>query len=239
MTDGEGEEAPLVRVKAFIQEYKLPLMLGGGSLFCLFLSLLFLFRSVYSSSPIEFRTKNTVHISSDQSGSVSGVLTTRPACNDANCIAGRGIVVDVAGAVYTPGVYTLPLGSRVDDALTAAGGLTKNADTAYVTKVLNRAAKVVDGGKIYVPRVGEDETSYNPDTLYRRDDTSYNMSSTNNGAISINRASQSELESLSGIGPATATKIISGRPYQTIHEVVTKKAMSQSLFDKLKNQLTL
>jgi competence protein ComEA len=231
MTDGEGEEAPLVRVKAFIQEYKLPLMLGGGSVVCLVLSLIFLFRSVYSSAPIEFKTANSAV---EQSGSVSGAMTT------------RGVVVDVAGAVNTPGVYTLPIGSRVDDALTAAGGLTKNADTAYVTKILNRAAKVTDGGKIYVPRVGEDETSYNPEILSRRGSTSDNLSpllqrtgTSQNGLVSINRASQSDLESLSGIGPATATKIIAGRPYQTLNEVVIKKAMSQSLYDKLKSQLTL
>lgn len=228
MTDGEGEEAPLVRVKAFVQEYKLPLLLGGGSVLCLFLSLLFLFRSVYSSRPIEFDTANRA---SEQSGSVSGAMTNRSV-----------IVVDVAGAVVEPGVYTLQAGSRVDDALTAAGGMTKNADTAYVTKVLNRAAKIVDGGKIYVPRVGEDETSqtetsHNLETLSRRGSTSDNISVA--GLVSVNRGSQSELESLSGIGPATATKIISGRPYQTVNEVVTKKAMSQSLFDKLKNQLTL
>lgn len=228
MTDGEGEEAPLVRVKAFIQEYKLPLLLGGGSVLCLFLSLLFLFRSVYSSRPIEFNTANSLlDRSVDRSGSVSGVMTS------------RGVVVDVAGAVVKPGVYTLSIGSRVDDALTAAGGLTKNADTAYVTKILNRAAKVTDGGKIYVPKVGEDETSYIVGSNIQRGDTSHNLSGSANGLVSINRASQSELESLSGIGPATATKIISGRPYQTINEVVTKKAMSQSLFDKLKNQLTL
>jgi competence protein ComEA len=149
----------------------------------------------------------------------------------------RGIVVDVAGAVQTPGVYTLPIGSRVEDALNAAGGVTKNADTVYVTKVLNRAAKAVDGGKIYVPRAGENETSDNVEILSRRRSTSDNIYTT--GLVSINRATQSELESLSGIGPATATKIISGRPYQTLDEVVTKKAMSRSLFDTLKSQLTL
>ena len=224
MTDGEGEDALQVRIKACIQEYKLPLILGGGRVVCLVLSLIFLFRSVYSSRPIEF---NTAKRPTEQSGSVAGVMTT------------RGIVVDVAGAVNTPGVYTLPVGSRVDDALTAAGGLTKNADTAYVTKILNRAAKVTDGGKIYVPRVGEDETSYIVGSTVQKSDTSYNVSNSSKGLVSINRASQSDLESLSGIGPATATKIIAGRPYQTVNEVVTKKAMSQSLFDKLKSQLTL
>ena len=226
MTDGE-EETPLLRVTSFVREYKVPLLLGGGSIVCLFLSLLFLFRSAYSSSPIEFNTESSAV---EQSGSVSGTMTS------------RGIVVDVAGAVNTPGVYTLPVGSRVDDALTAAGGLTSNADTVYVTKVLNRAAKVMDGGKIYVPKVDEHETSqndtsYNFETLSRRGSTSDNISVS--GLISINRGTQSELESLSGIGPATATKIIAGRPYQTLNEVITKKAMSQSLFEKLKNQLTL
>lgn len=224
----EGEEAPLVKVKEFIRTYKLPLLLGGGSVICLFLSLLFLFRSVYSTSPIEFKTANSfIDRSNDRSGSVSGEMTT------------RGIVVDVAGAVVKPGVYTLPVGSRVDDALTAAGGLTKNADTVYVTKVFNRAAKLVDGGKIYVPKVGEDETSYIVGTTIQKGDTSHIVSGSVSGLVSINRASQSDLESLSGIGPATATKIISGRPYQTINEVVSKKAMSQSLYDKLKSQLTL
>jgi len=62
-----------------------------------------------------------------------------------------GVTVDVSGAVVKPGVYQLNAQSRVEEALTAAGGLTSEADLVWVDKNVNRSAKLVDGAKIYVP----------------------------------------------------------------------------------------
>ena len=62
------------------------------------------------------------------------------------------LVVHVAGAVVAPGVHELPTGSRVVDAIEAAGGLAADADSARI----NLAAPLVDGGRVYVPAVGEE-----------------------------------------------------------------------------------
>ena len=138
------------------------------------------------------------------------------------------IVADIEGAVVHPGVYRLPQGSRIDDLLRAAGGFAPDVDTEAVAQSINRAAIVSDGAKIYIPGRGEHEALRDAGT-----------SATVTPFVNINAASQAELESLIGIGAVTATKIISGRPYMRLEELVEKKAMGQSLFDKLKEQLTL
>ncbi len=147
------------------------------------------------------------------------------------------IHVDVEGGVERPGVYSLPLGSRVDDAISIAGGTNSEADVDGLAKQLNRASILVDGGKIYVPKKNEiqgSNTSYNLDPLLQRQKTSQNGS-----LINVNFSSQSELDSLPGVGPVTANKIISARPYNTLDDLVNKKVISSSLFEKIKSQLTL
>jgi competence protein ComEA len=130
--------------------------------------------------------------------------------------------------VVNPGVYELPGRSRVEDAIVAAGGLTSEADEERIALTLNRAANLVDGAKLYIPKTGESTAPV----------TSYNLES-QSPLVHINFASQSELEALPGVGPVTAQKIIAGRPYQTLDELVSKKAVGQSLFEKIKPQLAL
>ncbi len=106
----------------------------------------------------------------------------------------KKIVVDVEGAVQKPGIYSLPEESREQDAIKAAGGLSPKADQSAVAKAMNMAAKLTDGMKLYIPFVGEQPVT-------SMGDTSVQGSST--GSISINSASQSELESLPGVGAVT------------------------------------
>lgn len=197
------------------QVYKVPIILGFLSLLCIALSISILIKSYQVDKPIQF--------SSDalEQATVAGILTS------------EFLTVDIEGAVSKPGVYELPFGSRVEDAITAAGGFSTDADLAMIAKVLNRAAKVSDGAKLFIPRVS-DRTVVRDESVAVEADVPVNS-----GMVSLNGASQSELEALNGIGPATAKKIIAGRPYQTLEEVVSKKAMSQSLFTKLKDQLSL
>ena len=143
----------------------------------------------------------------------------------------KDIYIDVSGAVNQPGVYRLPSGSRVADALTQAGGLAEGANSQWIATNLNRAMVLVDGAKIYIPSQSETQSS--------NAGASSSLVKTTSEKININSASQSELESLTGIGPVTAVKIISGRPYQTIEELVSKKILGQKTFDKLKDQLAL
>ncbi len=183
--------------------YTIPIVLGAVSLLFIALSLTILVKSAHVAEPIRFT-------SDESEASVAGTISQ--------------VTVDVEGAVVAPGVYHLPPGSRVEDAIVEAGGLSDEADLSLVATSLNRAAKVVDGGKIYIPILSS---------------SSLSPQSPASPLVSVNFASQSDLESLAGVGPVTAQKIIAGRPYQTLFELVTKKAMSQSLFDKLKDELTL
>jgi len=144
------------------------------------------------------------------------------------------IKIDIQGGVMTAGVYNLKEGSRMADALSAAGGLSADADREYLAKYLNRAAKLTDGQKIYIPSVGDATGGQ-----------SLSNSSTSLGSIpgqktiNLNTASQAELEALPGVGPATAGKIISGRPYQTIEDLKNKKVVGSALFEKIKDLISV
>ena len=138
------------------------------------------------------------------------------------------LIIDVSGGVVNPGVYTLAYGSRVSDAIIVAGGFSEEVDMEQVSLRINQASVLSDGAKLYIPKKSE-KGSVSVDS---------GVSNVNN-LISINTASADELDTLSGIGPVTAKKIIDNRPYASLEELVTKKAVGQSLFDKLKNQLTL
>ena len=99
---------------------------------------------------------------------------------------------------------------------------------------LNLAQKIVDGQKIYVLAHGEAPNA-NTNSV---SNTEASVTS-ENVAVSINSASGDALESLSGIGPVTAKKIIDNRPYGTLEELVSKKAVGSSTFEKIKNNITL
>lgn len=141
------------------------------------------------------------------------------------------IVVDVSGAVNKPGVYKLSDGSRIEEAISQAGGFTQKANQEYISKYLNMAQKVSDGTKIYIPFTGEQTTAVQNSGSVAGVATS--------SKVNINTSSQSELEALSGIGPVTASKIISDRPYQEVADLLNKKVISKALFEKLKDSLVV
>lgn len=114
------------------------------------------------------------------------------------------VIVHVAGAVIVPGVYELGPGSRVADAVEGAGGASDDADLGRI----NLAAPLLDGGQIYVPAVGEDGLLLPPPGSASESAAAESMPS---GPVDVNRASAGELESLPGVGPATAAAIIAER----------------------------
>jgi len=142
----------------------------------------------------------------------------------------KKIVVDVAGAVKNPGVYNLKEDSRTSDALSAAGGLADQADQGWVAKNINLAAKLSDGQKVYIAALGEQVDSSIGDVA---------GTSTTNSIININSASESQLDTLPGIGPVTANKIIAGRPYKAISDLLSKKIVGQSTYAKIKDKITV
>ena len=145
---------------------------------------------------------------------------------------GSKLVADVAGAVMKPGVYELKGNARVNEALIAAGGLGEAADREWVEKNLNLAAKVTDGQKIYIPSEGETEKvaplQGKGTTLMTRLDL-----------VNINTASSAELDTLWGVGEATAKKIIDSRPYGAVEELLTKKAVKNNVYEAIKDSVSV
>lgn len=139
--------------------------------------------------------------------------------------------IDVSGAVVHPGVYALPQDARVQDALIAAGGMSSTADRGLVARQINLAAKLTDGAKIYIPHVGEIAAAGNS--------TGQSVLGTQVSQININTATESELDNLPGIGHTTAQKIISLRPFSSINDLLTKKAVTKSTFDKIKSLVSV
>lgn len=137
----------------------------------------------------------------------------------------REVVVHIAGAVVNSGVYRLPEGSRVIDALEAAGGGTPDADL----DALNLAEVLVDGRRYYVPTVEETAAGANPSRVAP-------------AKININLATQAELETLPGIGPALASRIIAYRetngPFRRIEDVKRVPGIGDKRFEELKDLIT-
>jgi competence protein ComEA len=145
----------------------------------------------------------------------------------------KTITVDIEGAVQKPGVYSLPVDSRVQDAITAAGGLSTDADLAKVSRGLNLASKLPDGGKIYIPALGEEGTVVSGGVST---DLVLGASS---GTINLNTASLKELDTLPGVGEVTAQKIINNRPYSASGDLITKKVVSQKVFEQIKEKVSV
>lgn len=145
--------------------------------------------------------------------------------------ASSEITVDISGAVLTPGVYRLKQGSIVEDAIFKAGGFADNANVEFISKYLNMARKISDGSKIYVPFVGEKDT----DLAVAKDVAGVSSKI----QVDLNNGSSSDLERLPGIGPVSANKIISGRPYQKVEELLDKKIIGKAVFEKIKDLLTI
>lgn len=146
----------------------------------------------------------------------------------------KEISIDVSGAVKNPGVYKLNSFSRVEDAIKAAGGLTEKANKEYISKYLNLAQKISDGVKIYVPFEGESAPA-----LYQTVTGPAGPGTKLSSQVNINSATQPELEALPGIGPVSAAKIISGRPYQKPEDLLNQKIVSKSTFEKIKDLISI
>jgi competence protein ComEA len=158
----------------------------------------------------------------------------------------KKIFVDVAGAVKNPGVYEATFGARLKDVLDLAGGLSDEADKFFFQRNFNLAKIVIDQEKIYIPSTWEVQSGIfveNQRTLDYTQKTNINWEVGNLensiNKININQATAEELETLPGIGKLTAQKIIKNRPYQTIDELLTKKVIGKSTFEKIKDLISL
>ena len=141
------------------------------------------------------------------------------------------LVVDVAGAVLNPGVYSLPMNSRVIDAINAAGNVLKGADVSDI----NLARLLKDGEQVYVYAASRGSSSSRS--------TARSAAPRNTGPIAINRASAKELEALDGIGPVLASRIIAYRntngPFVTLEALLEVSGIGPAKFAQFKEKIRL
>ena len=139
------------------------------------------------------------------------------------------VTVDVAGAVKTPGVYSLPANSRVMDAIKAAGDKLKGADLSDI----NLARVIKDGEQIYIypPSKGGSSVRISPQRAKAK----------SSGPIALNRASAKDLESLDGIGPVLAARIVAYRnqngPFLTVDDLMKVSGIGSVKFSQFKEKL--
>ena len=138
------------------------------------------------------------------------------------------IYIDVAGKVKTPGVYQLPEGSRVIDAITIAGGVKLGVSTSHI----NLARKLVDGEQVLIMK-----------EKFISAPTSSGRKSIFAGKVSLNSASKAQFDSLPGIGPVIAQRIIDYRnkngPFQTLESIQSVSGIGESIFRQISSRLTL
>jgi competence protein ComEA len=140
------------------------------------------------------------------------------------------LVVDVEGAVTRPGIIELAAGSRVADAIEAAGGYAPDVDLAAAAAQVNLAAVVRDGQQIVVPVIGASSAGGG------------SGGGTSDGLVNLNSASPEELDALPGIGPVTVEKIMAAReeqPFSSLDELVTRKVLTNAQLEKVRDLVTL
>ena len=142
------------------------------------------------------------------------------------------ITVDVKGAVKSPGIYDLPVGSRVHDAVQKAGGLTEEADR----KSLNLAQKVSDEALVYVPTKGEEAAS-------QQAASGTSPSTSKDKKVNLNKASLEELKQVKGLGGKRAQDIIDHREsngkFKSVDELKKVSGIGAKTIEKLKDYVTV
>ena len=140
------------------------------------------------------------------------------------------VAVHVAGHVRRPGLVRLPTGSRVQDAIHAAGGATSGADLDAV----NLARKLIDGEQILIPGPGDPPPALPPDAGA--------APGTPSAPLDLNSATVEQLDTLPGVGEVTAGRIVayrSAHPFTTVDELLEVPGIGQRRFDQLKDLVTV
>ena len=140
------------------------------------------------------------------------------------------ITVDVKGAVKSPGIYDLPVGSRINDAVQKAGGLTDNADS----KSINLAQRISDEALVYVPTK---EEATNQEAHSNASNTKENKK------VNLNKASLEELKQVKGLGAKRAQDIIDHREsngkFKSVDELKKVSGIGAKTIEKLKEYVTV
>jgi len=161
--------------------------------------------------------------------------TTAPSLSTTTT-ASQAVVVHVAGAVVAPGLHELSPGARVADAIGAAGGLLAEADEARI----NLAAPVADGERVYVPVVGENTPSVVVGGTQPPEGAGGGPPA---GPVNLNTADEAALDVLPGVGPATATAIITYREeiggFTSVEELLDVPGIGEAKLEQLRPLVTV
>ncbi len=179
-----------------------------------------------------------------QSSSQSAASRQTGASSASSAASGK-VVCDISGAVKEEGVYTLKSGSRLQDLIDAAGGLTSRAQI----KAINRSLLLQDQDKVYIPYKGE-KTAAAPTAGIASNAAASSSSSSSSpaassaaGKVNLNTATAADLQKLNGIGEKKAEQIIAYREqkggFKSIDELKEVSGIGDKTFDALKDQITV
>jgi competence protein ComEA len=170
--------------------------------------------------------------SSDTGGGSGGNAST-------TATAPTEVVVHVAGAVVSPGVQRLPPGSRVTDALDAAGGALPGADLPRI----NLAAPLVDGQQVYVPKPGEELPVAVGGGLPGGAGAAGTGGPVPGALVDLNTATAEQLDTLPGVGPATAAAIIAHRdqhgPFTSVDQLLDVRGIGEAKLEQLRDLVSV
>lgn len=218
------------RLAVFVKEARIPLLILTV---CMAVGLYFSYRSIMLVVASEEKPVN--YAPSDET--LTRTQTTNPKMK---------IYVDLSGAVEKPQTYEIDQGTRLFQLIEQAGGLSAEADRPYIQRNYNFSVILQDQQKVHIPSVYEVRDGFF--TEKRRLVTlDANVASVGDPVdrtvdsllISLNNSPLEVLKTLSGVGDVTAQRIIAGRPYDQIQDVLDRGIIKQSLYDKIVTRLEL
>lgn len=223
------DEVDSLKQKAGIANPKLPIIAFLGAI--LILIVFVVLGTIWTSVTTPYKD-SSVGNNSDEMVVSQSENSDSEGANEANTST---LFVHIAGSVKNPGLYELPQGSRVSDAVSAAGGMSEDANTSSV----NLARQLTDGEQIIV--------ASNEDILAATETGTSNGSpsgqASSQGKVNINTASAEELMTLDGVGEATADKIIAYRqengPFARIEEIKEVSGIGEKKFEAMKDAITV
>ncbi len=199
-----------------------------------------------SSSEIDFNTLLDGAENEEEQNKSENIVESEQSKTNETANIEETIVVHITGEVKKEGVIYLKKGARIVDAIKEAGGETKEADLSQV----NLAYELQDGQKIYIPNKNEKISQYiigkNGETMNDNSANTGNESTSYNkeeAKVNINTASQAELDSLPGIGPALAQRIIDFRVengnFNSIEDIQNVKGIGDSKYEDIKDKIVV
>ncbi len=219
------------KIKSFLEKLNIKQKIGLilAALLIVILAFIWLF-SIYGND----QPKNEIKKSQESNNEIEFKLGIKEKEN-------KTIMVDISGEIITPGVVKLPEGSRIIDAITAAGGKTEDADLSKV----NLAYILDDGVQLYIPRYNEklEKEIVQTEPGVGIIQEGINTTSKKDSKVNINIANKEKLATLPGIGEGTAEKIIEYRSktgkFKTIDEIKKIPGIGESKFKSLKDKITI